>query len=132
MRRMIWIRFLHCFEILTLFCHYVLSKVFGLPHYSLHTTHYTTLINDINGLLQCVLIFPTFMSKNTNYLVVLSETKESKDKILGSYYSWVFTVTHGCSPMGTGLPEVPEIPEIWWKRKIFWVLCNICVWSIEY
>ena len=37
------------------------KKVFGLPHYSLHTTHYTTiyttiLINDINGLL-CVLIF---------------------------------------------------------------------------
>ena len=29
------------------------------------------------------------MSKNTNYLVVLSETKESKDKILGSYYPWV-------------------------------------------
>ena len=72
------------------------------------------------------------MSKNTNHLVILRETKEIKDKILGSYYSWVFTVTHGHSPMGTGLPEVPEIPEIWWKWKNFLVLCNICVWSIEY
>ena len=75
------------------------------------------------------------MSKNTNHLVILRETKEIKDKILGSYYSWAFTVAHGCSPMGTTLPEVPEIPEIleiWQKQKIFWVLCNICVWSIEY
>ena len=44
-------KFLHCFEIM------YYKKVFGLPHYSLHTTHYNTLINDINGLLQCVLIF---------------------------------------------------------------------------
>ena len=51
-------KFLHCFEIM------YYKKVFGLPHYSLHTVHYTTLINDIDGLLQCVLIFPTFMSKN--------------------------------------------------------------------
>ena len=68
------------------------------------------------------------MSKNTNYLVVLSETKESKDKILGSYYPWVFTVTHGFSPMSTRLPEVPEILEIleiWQKQKIFWVLCKV-------
>ena len=57
------------------------------------------------------------MSKNTNHLVILRETKEIKDKILGSYYSWVFTVTHGHSPMGTRLPEVLEIPEIWWKQK---------------
>ena len=35
-------KFLHCFE----------KKVLGLTHYSLHTTHYTTiLITDINGLL---------------------------------------------------------------------------------
>ena len=130
MRRMIWIRFLHCFEILTLFCHYVLSKVFGLPHYSLHTTHYTTLINDINGLLQCVLIFQKqiIMSKNTNYLVVLSETKESKDKILGSYYPWVFT--HGYQISRS--PENTGNTRNWVKWKIFWVLCNICVWSIEY
>ena len=51
MRRMIWIRFLHCFETM------YYKKVFDLPHYSLHTTHYTTiLINDINGFL-FVLIF---------------------------------------------------------------------------
>ena len=56
MRRMIWIRFLHCFK----FAYY--KKVFGLTHYSLHTTHYTTiLINDINdiigSLFLCMLIF---------------------------------------------------------------------------
>ena len=41
-------KFLHCFEIM------YYKKVFGSPQYSLHTTHYATiLINDINGLL-CV------------------------------------------------------------------------------
>ena len=34
-------KFLHCFGIL------YYKKIFGLPHYSLHPTHYTTiLIND--------------------------------------------------------------------------------------
>ena len=44
------------------------------------------------------------MSKNTNYFVVLSETKDSKSKILSLCYPWVFT--HGCwtsgSPGNTG------------------------------
>ena len=31
------------------------------------------------------------MSKNTNYLVVLSETKDRKDEILNLCYPWVFT-----------------------------------------
>ena len=65
---------------------------------------------------------PTFRLKNTKHLVVLRETKDSKDKILGPYYPWVFTVTHGCSPIDTRLPEVPEIleiPELWWKWKNF-------------
>ena len=56
MRRMIWIRFLHCFDIM------YYKKVFGLPQYSPHTTHYTTiLINDINdiigSLFLCMLFF---------------------------------------------------------------------------
>ena len=29
--------------------------------------------------------------------------------------------------MGTRLPEVLEIPEVWQKWKKFWFLCNICV-----
>ena len=42
------------FEIVLTLC---IIKGFCLPQYSLHITHYTTiLINDINGLL-CVLIF---------------------------------------------------------------------------
>ena len=61
------------------------------------------------------------MSKNTNYLVVLSETNDSTDEILNLCY-------HGCSPMGVGLPEVPEIleiSEIWqkWKNFGFCVTC---------
>ena len=66
-------------------------------------------------------------------MVVLRETKEIKDKILGSYYSWVFTVTHGCSPMSSGLPEVLEIPEILeirWKRKNFG-FCVICMGALS-
>ena len=62
------------------------------------------------------------MSKNTNYLVVLSETKDIKDDILNLCYPWV-------SPMGVGLPEVPEIPEIleiWQKQKNFG-FCVICM-----
>ena len=67
------------------------------------------------------------MSKNTNYFVVLSETKDSKDKILGSYYPWVFTVSHGYSPMGTRLLEVPEILEILeiGRNRKIWVLCKM-------
>ena len=39
------------------------------------------------------------MSKNTNYFVVLSETKDSKSKILSLCYPWVFT--HGCQTSGS-------------------------------
>ena len=44
------------------------------------------------------------MSKNTNYLVVLSGTKDSKDEILNLCCPWVFTnvcQTPG-SPRNTG------------------------------
>ena len=51
------------------------------------------------------------MSKNTNYLVVLSETKDSTDEILNLCYPWVF--------MSVRLPKVLEIPEIWQKWKKF-------------
>ena len=120
-------KFLHCFEIM------YYKKVFGLSHYSLHTTHYTTvyatiLINDINGLL-CVLIFKIgdYYVQNTNYLVVLSETKDSTDEILNLCYPWVFT--YGCqtprSPRNTR--NTGNLVEM----EKFWVLCNM-YGSIEY
>ena len=39
------------------------------------------------------------MSKNTNYFVVLSETKDSKSKILSLCYPCMFT--HGCQTSGS-------------------------------
>ena len=68
------------------------------------------------------------MSKNTNYLVVLSETNDSTDEILNLCYPWVFT---------HGYPEVPdilEIPEIWQKQKNlgFCVICMAVLSSTNY
>ena len=39
------------------------------------------------------------MSKNTNYLVVLIETKDIEGTILSLCYPWVFT--HGCQTSGS-------------------------------
>ena len=59
--------------------------------------------------------------KNTNYLVVLNETKDIEDKILSLCYPWVFT--HGCqtsrSPRNTR--NTGNLAE----TEKFWVLCNM-------
>ena len=64
------------------------------------------------------------MSKNTNYLVVLNETKDSKDGILNLCYPWVFT--HGC-----WTPRSPRNTRNLAEMEKILVLCNM-YGSIEY
>ena len=62
--------------------------------------------------------------KNTNYLVVLSETNDIEGKILSLCYPWVFT--HGCQTSRS-----PRNTRNLAERKNFLVLCNM-YGSIEY
>ena len=118
---MIRIRFLHCFETM------YYKKRFWF-NYSLHTTHYTAiLINDINGLLRCELIFSNIYVQTIGPKIPIiwlfwKETKENKDKILGPYYPWVLTVTHGYQTSGSpaNTRNLAEMEKIW-------VLHNMCV-----
>ena len=59
-----------------------------------------------------------FVSKNTSHLVILSETKDSKGKILSLYCPWVFT--HGCQTSGS-----PRNTRNTAEMENFSGLCNI-------